>query len=181
MALRNSKQHYGSLSRGFHWIIIVGIIGLLICGAILNFLPHAQLRSNIGDLHKLFGIGMLAIAVLFTLWSLANPKPLYPHNMPLYERALAHTVRYALYALLMVMPLSGWIKATAKNHLPQIGSITLACPWVPHDLMLANLAKRVHYWSAWLLFGLIVLHTAGALKHHFINKNDILMRMFSSR
>ncbi|MCD6055261.1 MAG: conserved rane protein of unknown function [Gammaproteobacteria bacterium] len=177
MGLKNTNTGYGSLTRLLHSILMAAVIGMLLCATIFDIIPKTLLGTVV-NLHKLTGVSIFFIGIFFMLWSLVNIKPAYPEAMPVYERYLARAVHLGLYAALLAMPLSGWIMATAAGRPPHLGSIMLPCPFIGFNENVAKKMFEIHGLIAWSLAALIVLHALGALKHHFIDKNNILQRMF---
>ncbi len=175
--LINMKQSYGSIAKLFHWLIAVLVIGLLIAGYFMDQIGDKSIKLQVFNLHKLFGLSVLALILLRLLWRLANPIPLLPAEMVLWERLLEKTVKAFFYISLFVMPLSGWIFSTAVGHAPHLGHLTFAAPFVPFNKSLANQVFNIHATFAVIIIGLLCVHIAGALKHHFINKDIVLSRM----
>lgn len=177
MGLKNTNTGYGSLTRLLHSILMIAVMVMLLCGALFDILPQ-PLKGNVVSLHKLIGVNIFFIGIFFMLWSVINPKPDYPQNMPAYERYLARLVHLGLYAALLAMPLSGWIMATAAGKPPHLADIMLPCPLIGLNKEVAKQMFGLHEIIAWVLAALIALHALGALKHHFIDRNTILKRMF---
>ncbi|MBB70880.1 MAG: cytochrome B [Legionellales bacterium] len=176
MALRNTDSTYSPVTKFLHWILMIVVPIMLCVGAFMGDLPR-EWKGTVYNLHKLTGLTVLCIMILFVLWALINPKPKYPDSMAKWECFLACVTRYMLFAAVIIMPLSGWIMSTVANKLPHIGDLMLAMPGIPADKDLGQVSNKVHEFFGWLIFGLLVLHLLGALKHHFIDKNNILTRM----
>lgn len=177
MSLANTNQCYGSIAKFFHWLIALLVIILLIAGYFMDAIGDKSLKLQIFNLHKLFGLSVLALMALRLLWRLANPVPLLSPEMMAWERSLEKSVKVFLYLGLFIMPLSGWLFSTAAGHAPHIGNFLLAAPFVPINKSLANQVFNIHATFAVIIIGLLCLHILGALKHYFINKDDILQRM----
>ncbi|MBL4647426.1 MAG: cytochrome b/b6 domain-containing protein [Gammaproteobacteria bacterium] len=112
------------------------------------------------------------------MWRFVNPKPEWPDTMSLAERLAARLVHGLLYLLILIVPISGWIMSTAAGYSPSFwGWFTLAMPGIPYSKALAMTANQIHTTAIWVLGILIILHLLAALKHHFINKDNILKRM----
>ncbi len=174
--LKNTDQQYGHVSRYLHWLLTVMVLGMLTVGILMGDLPK-PFRYTIYNIHKLTGLSVLILISVFALWSLFNRKPKYPAEMKFWEKRLARTVHLSLFALIIFMPLSGWLMSTAANKLPHIGSLQFAMPDIPVSKPLSKFGKHMHEYIAWAIGILVGLHVIGALKHHFINKNNILRRM----
>lgn len=171
MELRNSSIEYGTISKFFHWSIAILIIGMIFLGF---FMGNATSYA----VHKSIGLTILLLAALRLLWRLFNPPPYLPNTVPDWQKAAAHLSHYLLYFLLFAMPLSGWIMSTAAGHPPSFWwSVTVPTPWVPISKNIAGIANQTHEILAWTLSALIALHTAAALKHHFIDKDNVVNSM----
>ena len=177
MTLTNTNQSYGSMAKFFHWLIALLVIVLLLAGYFMDQIGDKSIKLQVFNLHKLFGLAVLALITLRLLWRLANPVPLLPPEMALWERTLEKSVKLFFYIALFIMPLSGWIFSTAAGHAPRIGNFILAAPFVPKNKVLADQIFNIHSIFAIIIIGLLCLHIAGAFKHHFINKDNILLRM----
>lgn len=177
MTLKNTNQSYGSVAKFFHWLIALIVICLLIAGYFMGDIGDKALKFQVFNLHKLFGLLILSLVILRLLWRFANPIPTLPPSMALWERLLEKAVKFFLYLSLFVMPLSGWIFSTAAGHAPHIGNYLLAAPFVPKSKVLADQIFNIHATFAVIIIVLLCLHIAGALKHHLINKDNVLIRM----
>lgn len=128
------------------------------------------------DIHKLMGLTILGLVILRLLWALINPKPVLPaETFPLQKLAerLFHAM---LYMFVILMPLAGWIGSVAEGRAPYLGHVSFELP-IDQNKALADAAFNLHGTTAIILIVLISLHTLAALYHHFIRKDDILMRM----
>ncbi len=177
MQLTNNAQAWGIISRLFHWITAVLIIWAFYLGWTMTELevsPEMFARYNF---HKSLGLTVLALAILRLVWRLANNNPLLPEGMTGIEKTLAHITHWGLYAIILIMPFSGWL-LTSAGGVPVnyfgLGSVPLL---MDKNDGLAEIFERVHETLSNLLIVLFVLHVLGALKHHFINKDDTLRRM----
>ena len=176
--IRNTPIEYGLVTKVIHGSVMILVIGMLIIGAVMNDIQNKELQGLIYTIHELTGLVVLTLGMIFALWSLNNQKPGYPINMPRWEQGLACIVRFALYFLLIAMPLSGWITSTAAGYAPDFfGYFTIPAPFIPLSKTLADNAAKIHYYLAWSFATSLGLHLLGALKHHFIDKNQILTRM----
>jgi len=178
MLIKNTSEHYGSLTKILHSIILSIIIALLILGHIMGYFSDS-LRLNLYNTHKAFGILVLFLGIIFVLWSSQNIKPAYPETLKPWEKLAAHGVRYALYVAMIAMPLFGWCFSTAYGKTTSFfGLFTLAAP-VPVDLRWAGFFASAHKCTGWIIVALVLLHTVAALKHHIIDRNNVLERMFN--
>ena len=129
------------------------------------------------DLHRSIGVLVVSLMILRLLWRLANPKlkPIATHKT--WERKLSHITHGLMYLLIVLLGVSGYMITTAKGqplHVFDWFSIPAISFGIEYQ---EDIAGNLHEIFAWSLIGLVVLHTAGALKHHFLDRDDTLKRM----
>lgn len=134
-------------------------------------------KLNLFVWHKSIGMLVLALAVLRIAWRLGNPIPALPPGTPAWERAAAHGSHALLYALLIAMPLDGWLINSASGVPFSIFWTIPLPPIVAPDRQLAALFKLAHLWMFVLLGAVVAVHAGAALRHHFVKRNDVLIRM----
>lgn len=170
--------HWNGLTRFFHWTIAVLILVQGTIGLVMVNLPRRPNIIPIYTLHKSIGLTILTLAILRLGWRLFDHRP--PRTpMPGWQDALSRTTHVALYVLIFAVPLSGWLFDSASSLRPLIWWGTLRMPSLtggpaPH---LKDLTETLHITLFWVLFGVAALHIAGALKHHFLDRDDTLRRM----
>jgi cytochrome b561 len=111
------------------------------------------------------------------LWALLNPKPAADTATPLWERTAARLNHISLYALLLAIPLSGWLMNSAKN-VPF--SLYRVIPWpalIGPDKALGERFQEWHEGLVSVMLVLLLIHVAAALWHHFLRRDEILLRM----
>ena len=176
MGLKNGT-HYSPLSKLLHWLIAVVVIGMLSVGFFMDDMPE-QFKSTIYMLHKSMGLTILVLMILRFFWIKASGKPHLPGSIRPWEKILSCIVQYSFYVLLIIMPLSGWIMSVADDRVPSYFSLfKVPFPGISVNKSLAEFMVDSHKMIAWILIGFIMLHVAGALKHHFIDKDNVLKRM----
>ena len=176
-----SAVKYSSLSKVFHWGIALAVIAMLTIGFFLDDVP-TQFKGTAYMLHKSTGITILFLMILRLIFINASGKPALPNAMKLWEKVLSRFVQYSFYLLLLIMPLSGWIMSVAGNKIPvYFGMFKAPLPWIESNKQLAKVMDKTHEVIAWILIAFIVLHILGALKHHFIDKDNILRTMLPEK
>jgi len=177
MIWRNTTARYGTVAQGFHWVVALCVIGLLALGLYMTSLDPLPSTFKLYALHKSIGIVVLTLAVLRLIWKLTNP---HPHSLPTHakwEKFLATLVHIFLYFAIIGMPLSGWIMSSAKNFPVSVFNQFTLPNLVGPSEEIAKLAADFHELTAYALIAAIVLHFAGAMKHHLIDKDGTLRRM----
>lgn len=179
------ETRYGAVAVTLHWLIAFAIIGMLILGKYMAELARDDpSRFDLIQLHKSIGITILALSVLRLVWRLVNRVPRLPPHMPAWERFAAQASHFLLYALIIGIPLSGW--AFASSSPLGIPTIWFGVVEVPHLPGLQGLEDQrgvehtlheTHELLGNLMIGLLLIHVAAALKHHFWDRDDVLVRM----
>jgi cytochrome b561 len=179
MTINNTRASYGSVSKFLHWLIFLLILGLLVMGYLMDDIADKAFRAVVMNIHKLIGLVVLLLVIVRIIWSFINVKPGLSSMTSRAEKWAEKSVHYLLYAVMLMMPISGWIMASAK-HPPMLGRISLGLP-VPQTKALKDLAFDFHYWIAVVIIVLVSVHVLAALYHHFRKKDDVLRRMWPGK
>ncbi len=181
------NARYTRTAMVFHWLVALLIVAQFLIIWTVGGLPASAERPMI-NLHKSIGLTVLGLAVMRALWRYANPPPPMPADYRPWERMLAHATHYSLYALIFLMPLTGWIhdsawKGAAANPLWLFGVI----PWFRIGFIkdqdpatkqhIHDLFFQIHSVLGWALLALVALHLAGSLKHQVLDRKAELQRM----
>lgn len=183
MALQNTRQLYGGVTKTFHWLTALLIVTLIPLGIYANGLPFdtsEQLTQKAWafSLHKTLGVTVFFVALARILWAICQPKPGLLHPDRKLESLAAETVHWLLYGSLLVVPLSGWVHhAATSGFAPIWWPFGQSLPFVPKDEALAEVSAGMHIVFERVLAASILLHIAGALKHHFLDRDVTLRRM----
>ena len=177
MTFRNTTSSWGSLSKALHWIIVLLIINQWVIGMRADAMPLGLAKLQALAWHKSFGITILMLAVLRLVWRWMNPVPDLRAETKPWERALARISHVLLYGLIFALPISGWLMSSAKNFPVSWFSVFQLPDLVAPDEALFRQMRDLHHVLFAALVVVAALHIAGALKHHFIDRNDVLKRM----
>ncbi len=186
---RNSASRYGMVAIGFHWLIAAAILGMLVLGTIMvEISPASPLKFALYQWHKSIGISILVLSLLRLAWRFANPVPPLPAGLQWWEIAAARGTHVGFYALMILLPVSGWAMVSVSPwNIPTILYGIVELPHLPLRGMIEDhkgaesALKEVHEWLGWGVVALLALHVAGALKHHFVMRDDTLLRMLPGR
>lgn len=180
------QQRYTAVAIALHWSIALLIIGMIAVGWIMEDMAGGpgSPKTAIIQIHKSIGITILLLTIARIVWRLMNPPPPEP-AMPKWQAFLASSVHILLYALMIAMPLTGWIMASAEiaqHETRFFGTVEMYVPGIaslPAETQkgVADTMDMLHSRLAWVIIGLLVLHVAGALKHQFVDKDGLLARM----
>lgn len=186
MPARNTQTSWGWVARLFHWVMAGLILFMLGLGVYMTkFVPDLMAQFTLIQLHKSWGFVVFCLALARVVWRLSNrTSPNDPLGTPRWQRIAAKATHGLLYVLILVMPLSGWVMSAASptQDLLNIqnmvfGTFAMPDPWVPGVAWISDAAQAVHTYAAILLAGLLALHVGAALKHHFIDRDNTLLRM----
>lgn len=178
MQSKAGVNHWSPVLKGLHWGIALLVIIMLGGGFFLGDLPESM-QGTAYMMHKSTGLTILLLMLLrlISVWHIGRPG--LPESSPRWEKVFSRVVQYGFYVFLILMPLSGWIMSMAAGRTPVVfGLFALPLPGVPLDEKLAHTFKEVHESIAITLLVLLFFHVAGALKHHFINRDNVLRRMW---
>jgi cytochrome b561 len=178
---RAAIDRWNAFSIGLHWLVFVLVLGNLLIGLTMGELDRSMFKVQVYMFHKSLGITVLALTAVRLLWRLTHRRPPPLPGEPRWQRWLAGLVHFALYYLLIAVPLSGWVYNSLSDFplrwfwLFPIPS--LAGP----DRVAAHAAEEWHELLAYTLAGLVFVHAAAALAHHYLWRDTVLLRMLPAR
>lgn len=166
---------YNGVARILHWLIALGIITAITLG-----LGHDAWRDlfPVMPIHKAIGITILALSLFRLYWRLSHPAPPLPATMPGWQVGMAHGLHWLFYAMIIAVPMTGWIMSSAGTYPLQWFGLFDIPKWpVMKDSPLAQAAHAGHEVMGKLFIPLIALHIGAALYHQFAVKDGVLRRM----
>lgn len=177
--MTNPVQSYRAPARWLHWSMALLVIPMIIAGVIMTRegIPR-PLQNTLFIFHKNVGVLLLILIFVRLAYRWKNAPPPEPDHLADWQVKVAGVTHGLLYALLVIMPLSGYIRVRAGGF-----PIELLDKWgipalVPRSDALADLAKAVHYYSSWLIVLLVAMHIGAALQHAVIKKDGVFSRMW---
>ncbi|WP_024852089.1 cytochrome b [Hydrogenovibrio kuenenii] len=177
MSLKNTEHSFGLVSRANHWISAFAFILAILTAFIAEeFMAKGEARSNVFQLHFSLGISLFLLMILGMIWLKISPNPADIGENRL-EIVLSHIVKGFLYLSLIVMPISGYMMVSAGGH--DIGFFNLfTLPnLVGENPDIKAIVKPLHVYSGFFITFILMVHIAGALKHHLVYKDNVLNRM----
>ena len=179
MALKNTNNTYGTITRFFHWVSAALIATLIAVGLFMSDMAYSPEKLEIYALHKSFGLLVLFLLIGRLVWRLISVQPQALGTHKRWETILAKIVHVFFYAALAAIPLSGWLMSSAEEFpVPFFG---LQMPdLVEKNEALFDFMKETHEILAFALLGVLALHIAGAFKHHILDRDETLIRMAST-
>jgi cytochrome b561/polyisoprenoid-binding protein YceI len=193
--MNSNEQRYTAVAIVLHWAIAAGILSNLFIGwwmkvAINETAIQARAIAAF-QLHKSIGLTVLLLTVLRLLWRFTHKPPPLPAGMARWERFAAKATHWAFYLLMVLVPLSGWNYVSSQwadgkpLNVPTLWFGLFPVPHLYDSHVMTDAARAAasqlnaaaHYYLAWSMAGLFVLHVAAALKHHFRNRDHVLSQM----
>ena len=161
-----------------HWLIAVLIVSAFTLGWIMTDIPgFSPTKLRYFAWHKWLGVTVLGFAALRALWRLFNKPPAPPAGLPAWQHMAAEAMHMLLYVFIFAVPVSGYL-FTLSAGIPVVYLNLFKLPvfmdanpeWKP-------VLREIHYWLNMSMAAAVALHVAAALKHHFIDRDNILKRM----
>ncbi len=180
--LRNSSSHYGLVSVVLHWLVALTVFGLFAVGFwMVDLSYYSQWYRTAPHWHKSVGILLAIVMLLRMLWRFISPPPKALASHKTWEKKTSVVVQFCLYLGILLLVLSGYLISTEDGRpiavfdwfdVPALGALFSRQ---------ADIAGAVHEYAAYSLITLAVLHGLAALKHHFVDKDHTLKRMFGRK
>ena len=174
---RYGPRRYGSVAQALHWLIAAMIVTQFVLANLADDLPIGAHKLALLARHKSVGMTVLMLAILRLVWRLKHPPPELPVGITSLERMLARMTHGTFYVLLFAMPLTGWMMSSAKNYSVSWFGLFTWPNLIAKNEAAFELLRSTHDTLSGVLFAVAVLHILAALKHHFWNKDDVLLRM----
>jgi cytochrome b561 len=177
--MTSKTKKYRVPARVIHWVTALLVLGLLPVGALMvrDGLDRS-LQNVLFIAHKNIGVVVLILIIVRIAYRMLRPPVLDPVPLPRVQELAAHFTHFALYAMLLIMPLAGYVRVSAGGF-PIEALDALGIPsFVPRSEALAEFAKAVHYYGAYAIAALVLMHIGAAAYHGVVRKDGIFTRMW---
>ena len=168
---------YTRVAIGLQWLKALLLSGLFGVCLYMADLPLSPWKLKVFSWHKWAGVTAFALVWFRLAWRLTHRPPELPRSMPALLRGIAHAGHGILYVLMLVIPISGWLMSSAKGFQTVVFGVLPLPDLIPKDKELGKQLADLHEALAWVLALVVSGHAAAALKHHFLDRDDILGRM----
>ena len=176
--MRAQNNRYSSVAILLHWLIGLLLLGQIAFGWYLETIPRGTpLRGPYTNIHKSTGIILGVLILVRLLWRIAHRPPDYPSFLAMWERVASKWTQFALYACMLIMPLSGYIASNYSKYGVKFFNAISFPPWGTNDPKIYAVFNTTHVATSYALVALIVLHLFGALRHAF-RGDGIMARMW---
>lgn len=170
---RGDRYSRGAIA--FHWVTAALVLFNLWLGLFHDSLPR---EWKVMPVHKSVGVTILVLTLGRIAWRLTHKPPRLPDLMPAWEKIAARASHYILYALLLILPLTGWLlSSNPEKPRPIEWFFLFKLPVLPATPDIARAAHETHEILGVTMAVLVVIHVAAALRHHFLLRDRVLARM----
>lgn len=177
MALLNTRQSFGSVSKGFHWtialLVITQFVIIFLKNVVVTNATASQLMTRV---HKPLGVILLVILPIAISWRLISVRPSFSEKLSEFEKRLARLAHWLLHISALVMAGSGLLMSITGGYPVNVFGYQVPF-FLEKNKSLSHFFHETHESIAYCLLGLIVLHLLATLKHHWVYKDNTLKRM----
>ena len=174
--IQNTISSYGWLTKIFHWLIAIAIFGLIFVGLTMHSMEPSPEKLELYIMHKASGVVVLMLVVARLIWRQINKTVNPPSNLPHILALASKTVHFMLYIFMLLMPISGIMMSLyAGFDVPVFDLFTITA--ADKNPKIAGIFHQIHTIGIWFFISIIILHIGAALYHHFVRKDNVLIRI----
>jgi cytochrome b561 len=169
---------YSRVAICLHWVIAF-LIALNVGGGFYlgKFASSADQQALALHYHASLGIVIFSLALIRLAWRLSHQPPALPASIPRWQQRASDVVHWALYVLMLTVPMTGFLFRTAGGHVVNFFGLANLPLFIHKNETLRTITGTLHVMMVWLLVALVVGHIAAALKHRFIDRDGVAERM----
>ncbi len=181
MIWKNTTDRFGRLSIGMHWLMLLLLVGVYACIELREYFPRgSDLREGLKAWHFMLGLSVFALVFVRLAIRLAGPTPRIQPELPAWQRHFARLMHALLYIFMVVMPVLGWLTLSAEGKSIPFFGLQLPALIGP-DKAFAHSVQEIHETIGTIGYYLIGLHAVAALFHHYLMRDNTLLRMLPHR
>lgn len=180
--MNNTQANYGYISMFFHWLSALIIFALFGLGYyMVDLTYYHEWYKTAPELHKSIGVLLFFFMVVRLIWRCKQLTPIHLASHSNLERKTGKLIHSALYSLIFIIMITGYLISTAGNRGIDIFELFLIPGFGSFIENQEDIAGLIHKWLAYVLITFTLLHAIAALKHHFIDKDNTLNRIIGRR
>lgn len=170
---------YDRMSRILHWLTALMVLAMIPAGLVMTETDNKALQDTLFILHKNSGALLIVLIVLRLIWRATHPAPPLPDSLPAIQKFAARATHIALYLLLIVMAVSGFVRVRAGGFPIEMLDALGLPPFIARNETLAATAKSIHARAKFALMLFIALHVGAAAYHGLVRKDGVFSRMWT--
>lgn len=183
--MNNTSKYYTRTAQWLHWLMaIIFIVAYIIgfySGNFLSYESDGSFKGDIITLHKNIASVIIFLVIIRIFWRYTHPTPELPETMSPTMKKMAHFGHLALYLILLTLPITGCLFSWSAGHpVPVLYLFDIPRLIEPNDDLLM-IVKPLHIYISWAAGLLLIGHIGAALKHHFIDKDNVLRSMMRQK
>ena len=179
--MKNTTEYYTRTAQALHWIMAIIFIAAWAIGFYTgNFLSYdvdGSFKADITTLHKNIATTIIFLVMIRIFWRYTHPAPQLPNTMSPSMKTFAHIGHLALYFMLLALPITGCLFSWSAGYPAPVLYLFNLPALISKNPEITAIVKPLHIWLSWLAGLLVVGHLGAALKHHFIDKDNVLSSM----
>lgn len=160
-----------------HWLVALCLAGSFALGLYMHDLPLSPQKLRLYSWHKWAGISIFLLVVARLAWRLTHRTPEAPAGMPAWQHRAAAAAHVVLYALMLAIPVSGWLMSSAKGFQTVWFGVLPLPDLLSRDVALGETLQGVHKALNLGMAALVLAHAAAAIKHRLVDRDEVLQRM----
>ncbi len=172
-----NQEKYGTTAITLHWLVALLIVIAFSVGHYMADLDLSPWKLKVFAWHKWVGVTIFGLVCFRIFWRATHAAPPLPRGMGELMKKLSGLAHFAIYLLMLAIPLTGWLHSSAAGVTVVYFNVLTLPDLVGKDKALSHLFKEIHESLNWALLGLVILHVAAALKHQFVDRDNLLNRM----
>ena len=177
MTYGTRTDHYPATSKLLHWLVAASVLTTAPVAIAMTRVAEGPTRDTLYNFHKSLGVVILILMLLRLINRIAVGAPIPDPGIEPWQKTLSSAVHGALYALLLAMPVVGYIANSAFGATTPFFGLFELPAIVAKNEALATQLFTLHRWTGWLVILLVLMHVSAALYHHFIRRDEVLKRM----
>jgi len=178
MALNNTKDRFGSLTKFLHWTIFILFVLQFFLVYRQDYFPKGSPEKlQYMLLHESFGFCVLILALFMITWHYVGVRPQMPRDMPTSQIFAAKTVHFLLYLTMLFQPITGFVMSQLGGYKVSLFGWFIFPTLIEKNKEIGHLVFKAHMWDSYVIIALVSMHVLASLYHHFIKKDMILKRM----
>jgi cytochrome b561 len=171
------SERYNPVSILLHWAVALLIFAAFPLGMYMADLELSPTKLQLFSYHKWIGVTVFALVAVRLAWRAGHPPPPPIAGMPRWQEISSVAIHHLLYLLMIVVPISGWLMSSAKGVQTVWFGVLPLPDLLQKDKELGSLLEDVHQLLAFSMAFLVAIHFAAAIKHQFIDKDGLMLRM----
>ena len=175
--MNTTAQRYTGVAITLHWLIAAAILCNFLLGQTMTELQLSPAKLKLYSYHKWIGVTIFLLVLIRLAWRVSHRPPSPPASMPAWQHSAATIAHFFLYALTLSIPISGWLMSSASGFQVVYLSVVPIPDLIAKNKEAAEQLKQLHEALNWLMVLVVALHVAAALKHHLMDRDEVLWRM----